>query len=396
MNNLASTIVFYSPNVNTPGGSLILFARLAEKLIAEDEYPIKIIDFEHGYIRNFLRNKNYTFITFNKEKKTTLNKNDILICGLADIGQLEDFFIFNPETRLFFWELGPYSLIQRNLILGNYYKKLSLHKAKVISNILEGQRKKRLREFLKKSTFLHGLFFMCGKNVYYNNYFFESDIAPNYLPIPIIIKNNRTQPKTKITSRKEINIAWLSRLTKGKTRPLFKLINDIEQYQNFDTNFKIRVYIIGDGKECKTIKEYTTEHKTDIVFTGIIEHEKLSDFLQENIDIGIAMGTSALEFASIGIPTVLSVGENTLKDEVYLNQNYKWIFDSEKYNLSSEPYLTKQKSLKSFNDLIFEFLQQKSELSHKTYKYIHGNHDFEIITSKIKEYINLNRFTYNE
>ena len=102
MKNSLPNIVFFSPNVDTPGGSIILFARLAQRLLKATEYQIKIVDFENGYIRNLLKKENYIFIPFTKCRKIELYANDLLICGLADLGQLDSSFRFHPTTRLFF------------------------------------------------------------------------------------------------------------------------------------------------------------------------------------------------------------------------------------------------------------------------------------------------------
>jgi hypothetical protein len=388
-------IVIFSPQKNIPGGSLILFARIAKILINMNKHLITIIDFEDGYINNFLKDSNYNFIPFENTTNITLNDNDILITSPNHLRLVNDVFHFKNNTRLFFWELGPYSLIQ-NLILGDLYRKWRLNVAKIVSNILEKKQKQLFNQFIQLATHTNGFFFMCGKNFYYNKNFFKCKIEPKYIPIPVICPDrNSKQNLQKNNKQKVIGIAWLSRLTKAKSIPLYKLISELNTNKIFN-QYTIKLYIIGIGDEKENLEKFTSNLSFEIIFVNRIEHNKLDNFLLKNVDIGFGMGTSILEIAKLGIPSVLTTGEKTLFDDANRVDSYKWLFNTQDYNLSSEPSLSTNKSLLTIEQVFNDFNEIKNELSKMCYLYVFNSHNIETVYKKILLEISLNTFTYEK
>lgn len=392
-------IVFFVPRKDKAGGFQILFARLIEKFCEDKSNEILVIDYEDGYISKYFGSYKINILNYDVNKKQELLANDILITSLSFLERANNYFKFHESTRLFFWDLGSLSMIQSNMIMGNFYKKLNLKKAKIISNWLENKRKVRIRDFFYQATDNFGLVFMCGSNFYFNSSFFNTSITPKFLPIPIVtraISEKKNWPDPRKINNNKINVGWLSRLTKNKTAPLLKLLNDLNQYRTKNGNLKIEIHILGNGTEEENIRKLAEQLGLATIFTGRIERDKVEKYIKKNIDLGFAMGTSALELGKNGIPTVLTTGEKTLNNDDKLKSNYKWLFDSNDYNLSSHPSLSQKENLKSIDAILDEFYYNYIEYGNTCYSYVIKNHNINTIYKKLKEYLNLNTLTYRK
>ena len=87
-------------------------------------------------------------------------------------------------------------------------------------------------------------------------------------------------------------------------------------------------YVIGDG-DCESIvKSFKPRKGLEIRFLGTIV-TNLDEILLEH-DVVFAMGTSALEAAKLGIPSVLM---DASYYEFPKDYRYRWLFESEEYVL---------------------------------------------------------------
>lgn len=384
-------LVFFQPQKNIAGGSLILFARIIEYLIRTGEYRLCLVDFEDGYIRNYLGSQKYEFASFQTQAKIELQQNDLLITSLNRFNNIFTTFVFHPNTKLFFWDLGPYSLILSHMVLGNTYKGIKLNNARRVAVGFEFFRKKRIKQFIETATDNYGLFYMSKKIAYYNQKFFGAPVKPQYLAIPV---NSLEQNQYSFEiNQQNIRIAWLSRLEIGKTKALKKLLNDIVSLR--ETN-KITLAVIGEGKEKENIKAVADKCGLSIDMIGRIEHNELNNYILNNVDIGFGMGTSALEFAKLGIPTVLTSGENTLANDHETKRNYTWLFDALDYNLTAEPYLYDYKNTKSLDNIFEEFFCNHQLISDHCFNHVKNYHDFNMVMVKLKSNLHNNSLTYSK
>jgi hypothetical protein len=138
----------------------------------------------------------------------------------------------------------------------------------------------------------------------------------------------------------------------------------------------ITVKIITDDPDAfERILDYNPGSKTLVVeFYKHMSNAELRDFLVTHSDIHFAMGTSCLEGASLGIPSILmDLSDKELPDQ-YL---YKWLYEAENFSLGSIIRRDQQKFTgKAINTILEEFsvIKHRDELSRRCFEYVNKNH----------------------
>ncbi len=374
-------IVLFLPKKDNAGGAQFLFLRIAQFLSSHPNISIIIVDFSDGFIF-----KNASKIIFEKRileenKKVKIYDDELLFTSAVSIKEIQYYLEVDFNTRILLWELGPYSFIEY-LTLISLYRQLGIEKAKKIAKILEYRNRKNIQSFLSNAIRVNGILFMCGKNAFFNKYFFKLNFDPLYAPIPISENQVLDNPKKEMLHNK-ISICWMSRLVPIKTRPLYFLIDDIANFSTENSSQKIELLIVGLGHEYEKLEQYCQNKKVPYKMIGRIEGEKLDDFIIKNVDLAFSMGTSALEFAKNKIPSVLTIGGSVFKKDYFSKKKYRWLFDSIDYNLSAEPYISGNQNLKGFDEIVEEINQNKNLISTKCFEYVQQNHVFEIVGNKI-------------
>ena len=115
------------------------------------------------------------------------------------------------------------------------------------------------------------------------------------------------------------------------------------------------------------------------MFHGAISHKDLDNFLDENIDVFMAMGTSALEGAKLAKPTFLL--DPSLK-EIKKDYIFRMLYDSKEYDLAhfvtNDDFKEKNTTLL---DLTTSIISDYSLHSKKSAEYFFENHHL----SKVKD-----------
>ena len=136
-------------------------------------------------------------------------------------------------------------------------------------------------------------------------------------------------PKVNMFSQKEknnnnkLNAGWLGRAEGFKKPILIKVLRDLNEYA-LENKAEIDFIIISDQIGNIDISPFK---EINIKFIGQIDPKELSKISSLEIDIFFAMGLSAFEVASFGIPTVLlDFSYNKIPD----SYRYKFLFESDK------------------------------------------------------------------
>lgn len=374
-------IVLFLPKKDNAGGAQFLFLRIAQFLASHPNISISIVDYSDGFIF-----KNANDFVFEKriienDKKIKIYKDEILFTSVVSVKEIECFLEMDDNARLLLWELGPFSFIEFMTLI-SLYRQLGIEKAYKTSMLIEYKRKKKIKQFLEKAVSLNSIVFMCGKNAFFNKYFFDVSFDAFFVPIAISEKRLPFYPENQSLQNK-ISICWMSRLVPIKTRPLYYLIDDIAGFIAKKDAINIELLIVGLGSDSDKIKEYCLQKNVPCIMEGRIDGEKLDDFILKNVDLAFSMGTSSLEFAKNKIPSVLTIGGSVFKKDYASEKKYRWLFDTVDYNLSSEPFISGEKNLKNFNEIIDEIMLHRKLLSSKCFNYVQENHFFELVGDKI-------------
>ena len=378
-------LIFYLNQTHEIGGSQLAFCRIIDALSAKFSYEIYVSGSLIDFIKEFHNIEGINFIEF-MNMENVIRSNTTLITTptfLNDIATLS-----KNDLKILLWEMGPYSFIQ-NFALGNKYRNFQVRYAKVLMTLFELTFRERIRQLIEKGMKMHGIVFMCHKNYIYNLKYFTitENVLPDYVAIPISVDTtNRFSAMQNKMANKTIRIGFISRLYREKCLSLLDLIEQISKIDKY----VIILYVIGTGPFEDDLRKFSSAKNVLVKFCGRIENNKLDKYILANIDIGISMGTSALEFSKLGIPTAFCPGvANSFTQK--RRDKYVWVYNSNIYNLSSDYYPgCKNNKMTHMNllTLIIEFMSSKELISSKCYDYTKMIHSFENVTKSFHSKIN--------
>lgn len=332
MDKLANSdgrLIFYYESEEI-GGAQLLLARLADYLYKEGML-VSYICSEKGFLHKYLNTtSNIEFINIENINSYLFSSNDLIITPLSYIKRVMQIGISNGNVRLFFWDMHPYNYIEFT-VFSFFYKKQN-----VFSAIFKKLEKSFIEKYSRNLESLENsgsLGFMCKKNLNYNKVFFGANVQERYLPICLDVPSFR-ENMFNFGTEKYIRIGWISRLDIDKVILLNDLIDScIRDIQN--TDIKLKIIIIGSGQARESVKRSPF---LTIDFAGEMLKTELDDFLIKNVDCGFSVGTAALEFAKLSIPTFLVGGTDAV--DFYANKSRKYlpIHYSKNYDIAVETY----------------------------------------------------------
>ncbi|MEG0229551.1 MAG: hypothetical protein RR640_03000, partial [Oscillospiraceae bacterium] len=304
-------IYLFYPSKMT-GGAEFLFLRTA-KLLAKSGKDVVIFDIKDGWVSNSVDCGNIKKIIYNG-CKIELASDDILITT-SNLMYSLDYFFKKSEAKIIFWTIQPYNILfsfpiknksLKNLIISLYakirrnshidYLRKLIHENSIVA--MDGECNKTIKKF-------YGL--------KYNNF------------LPVYIDDEKLKKTINVSSLTDfVNVIWIGRIDmEFKIYILKKVIKDLDDLCR-GNKYKINFNIVGNGPGYDALKVFSNNMRNlSINLLG----EKHGDDLKKLIEkqnIGFAMGTSALDIAASGIPTILLDFSYT---EIEDNK-YRWIFES--------------------------------------------------------------------
>ncbi len=192
----------------------------------------------------------------------------------------------------------------------------------------------------------------------------------NYFPV-FLPESPKYTAKTELINDDEINIVWVGRLSHEK---IFSVINIIDNFAKFKTEKIKRFHIIGDGLCYNQVYQYAKAFfsKIEFIFTGTIPKEELSNYLIKNADVIFAMGTAALEGASLSIPSVVV----QLSSKKFVDDDFYWLYDTKDYCVGVTVEQKKSFDIKytKFDQILQTIMtEEKSSIGEKSHEFFIKN-----------------------
>ena len=363
-------VIFCYPSKKI-GGAQLLFIRCADYLSKHAEFNIYYIDYIDGFARKELENSNVEFINYEVGKKNLLIEHSFLIVPLSYINIINDNFVLTNRNFFLFWSISPYNIVCK-IKFKNYFI-ISKATRKKIGNIINELSQIGVIRFMDYSNYISAskaFLFTC------NNI--------KYLPIPIEDNNlnDIINIEEKEISKSKITFLWLSRLDSDKANTLVTFMNEIE---SLSSDYSLVLYVAGNGNELEYLKQISSKYTYDINFLGKIYGKELDLFIDENIDIGIAMGTSALEIAKRGKPVIVKgllnkvFDSNQLKDYIFLHEEYGFSLGSPDFYYEGQ---------NTFNNKVNQIIQDYKLISENCYNYVFKYHTLTNVGNELIDTIN--------
>jgi hypothetical protein len=158
---------------------------------------------------------------------------------------------------------------------------------------------------------------------------------------------------------------------------------------------KIHYTIIGDGPFKNKLSDLDVNHNWfRLEILGSLKLNVLDSYLIENTDVLTGMGTSALEGAKLGIPTILlDISYFPVKGD-YI---FKWLHETKNYDLGHD--ITKldiQEGNLSLNKMFDEILFNYNNLSKRTIDYFINNHEMKTVMDKFILKVNESEMKFSD
>ena len=353
------------------GGVSFLFLRVAKQVNKILGIKPFLIDFHDGYMSKNVDNRFAEIEIYSEKDPLFIEENSVIVFQSMTPWTIFSNIKIPKNTKVLFWTCHPHNFIPNSpfsekfskLFLKNYYNKS--------------------KKFVQNLANSDGLFFMDEECLIRTQENLDLSINnPMFLPIPSAPSSKNffnDRDKNEII---KVNLCWVGRLVDFKYYILKKLILDLEKVSS-SLIYDFEITIIGDGPFKKTLKKVSSKSKNiSFKYINNMEEQELHSYLKENVDILFAMGTSALEGARLGIPTVLL---DYSYSEVDFQYKYKWLFERDGSTLGKKAV----KSVKVDTEpnflirIVNAYVNNRKNISAETYKYFQKNHDIDMITAKL-------------
>lgn len=388
---MRKNIYFYCPSRKI-GGEQQLYIRCSEYLSRYSNFDVYYVDYEDGFSACQLKGTKVKMIKYSQEESVVIKSFSCVVIALAYVDIIDNVMTYDKSVNFLLWSLQPSNLTGKILIRNHYL---------VILPFL----RKRIKNVIS---------FLCDRGVIrfmdFNNYFTVHKYLKvnldelNYLPVPIrdseirVIEYNNIKP----LSTDVLNFMWLSRIDQDKKYTLLTIMNELTLVNK---TYHCCLYVAGDGDAITEVKDFAKKCSYDIVFLGRIFNDDLNRLIDEKIDIGISMGTSALEIAKRGKPVIMNTvfskvySPGVISNYIFLHQQYGYSLGAPDLDVSGQSvFFTKiQELLSNYINIAYaDYMHTKTKHSLKTtceliISYL-MNLNFDVFSDehqKIKELCNL-------
>lgn len=387
INPNTKSITFCFPYFEVSGVP-VLFYRLANAIEASEKgIKINIIDYSDGAMaRNITKSSYLTLIPFEDDKKILVPENTILVLQTELPFCIKKELVIPDNVRLIFWTLHPNNLVLSVLpfpFLNNLqFRYFGIYR--ILVRPLRGHYLKKLKEFINLCLEHRAIWFMDQTTLDNTAKFLFTEIkSADFVPVMVSSSTGEQHRTVKHDLSDQINFCWVGRLCDWKSHIL---IYTIKQLSILSALYKMQVtyHIVGDGPYKSKIEELQESNEYfNVEIYGSMEPVELGNFLLGNIDIVTGMGTSALEGAKLGIPTLLLDYSHFPVEKDY---KFRWLYETKNYDLGHE---ITDKDIVDNNDSLKNILVSFREMydyhSKKSFEYFKNSHDIQVTLYKFLE-----------
>lgn len=349
--NSVKSVYFMFPCYAIGGGELLII-RIIEHLLKYTDIKVGIIDFSDGTLyrtcKKFFPKNDIEYIEY-RQSSWNLEDDAVIFTSADHLGCIKPHTGENVRISIVLWENGI-----------SWKTLFEKRKIPAVSKLIN---QNDAMCFMDYGCYTSG----CRQL----NQVFEKNYLPIFFQKPVY------QHFDKKTPDNEINMIWLGRLSEAKEQSIY---NIVENFYNYKTQKKKVFHIIGNGTQehiiKKNLKKY--EDKIKFIFTGVINGDALFQYIRENADIGVAMGTSALTFAALKIPVLMAHEHPT----PFFSNEFGWLFDMYDYCTGSpvikdEFTLPMFQNLSSFDQLLDDITLngKKEPIGKKCFQYYADKHN---------------------
>ncbi|BCK18638.1 glycosyltransferase family 4 protein [Vibrio cholerae] len=358
-------IIFFYPSY-TLGGVQTLFIRTLNKL-AKEGIRVGYCDFHDGTLRKSLKdNSEISYVTLDDIRNIKSN----LIVTSANYMNVSK-LIFHRDSKLLFWFLSPYNLPILNL---SQKTNIDFKSINIIDWMYNGF--ENIDYLLKKESvyFMDKLCFEINGSPEVN----YDSFLPLYIDMPEFDASFGEDSNC-------LNIAWIGRIDLSvKYHCVVYLIEEFEKIKKCNKFKYVTLTIVGSGAGSEDIKKMCKNLTCCdyINFIDNVEYSRFHKFIASSFDVVFAHGTTCLESASVGVPTVCLDGSINKMREGY---RFKWLFKRPSYDIGRTEFDEDFSNIGSnLHDILLDVIHRRSEISIKCKNVVLNSFDSSEVINKIR------------
>lgn len=389
MDNCSVTLCF---PYRGSGGVPMQFLRLSSILV-DRGWSVNLIDYDDGAMSKNLRDRRVNIICYDDHGSVTVPADSILVLQTMTPWSIFPGLCVGPSTKMLFWTCHPFNLVPTVPLLCKLIQRGPQIGSLVMLLLLPGlwfSLKRFLRRLIEKKSIV---FMDVGTVRNTSAYLREEIVEPTFVPIPApVVRVGATLNKD--NRDRTFRIGWVGRIADFKYSILSYTINRLNEIAP-QIDRPLSIDIVGSGDFLAPLLEDMTKMKNLTVrYHGEKSLDDVIKFINSDIDILLAMGTSALEGASYGVPTILldfSYGD------VPSGYNFRWLHERVGYSLGE---LIGKEYVSSGDDglkrRIIEVITEKDRLVAEAQDYVHRNHSIERVADRFEKALNESKITWGE
>lgn len=375
-------ICFYFPYHEVSGVPILFFRMANELAVLNKLIQVYIIDYSDGAIaRNLIINSNITILPFIDGMPISPPEDAILVMQSILPYSIRSELKILPNTKLILWNLHPNCLVP-SLIPFPYLRSLQNKNFKLyclLAKTLYPKLIRNLREFTEQAVAKKALWFMDQSNLDKTlKYLFTNISDVEFVPVPAL--GSKLIKANAFPGKEALNFTWVGRLCDFKSHILIYTIKKLSSIA-CEKKVKLHYSIIGDGPFREEIRALVLNNEWfTLEMLGSLKPDALDNYLLENTDVLTGMGTSALEGAKFGIPTILlDISYYPVKGDY----KFRWLHESKNFDLAHD---ITQNDLEEGNlilkQMIDDLLNNYQALSAKALDYFLQNHEMKNVLEK--------------
>lgn len=361
------------------GGVSLLFLRMGVFLAEARRRNVVLIDYADGFMAQNLRSDKVELIEYHDDGLVDIPADATLVLQSNNPWSIFPGLRVSDKTTLIFWNCFPFNLVPVLPGLRDFLYRRPVALKILLGTILAGRRKIN-SQLVRKMHDSRSIFFMDDENLRITERFLNLSLrGPVFLPIPALPQTERPIAPAKL--QPPIGMIWVGRIADFKVHILWRVLQDVDDWCR-TTGHKVTFSVIGNGNRRETLKSASAGLEAlEIKFVDEMPADKLHDFLSGNgFDLGFCMGTSALECARLGIPTVLLDATYGVVSPSY---RYRWLHEETGYTLgrilfANAPYPKGQ----TLADLMARFLREHTDISTSAFDYFENNHALPAVADR--------------
>jgi hypothetical protein len=374
-------LTFFFP-YHEVSGVPVLFSRLALHLAEHHGCDVEVIDYADGYMARTLASERLVRVRHFAHGHTLhVDADRLLVMQSILPATIHAELQPDPATRLLFWTLHPMNLVQ-TLIPVPAVRELQARRpwlTRVAGRTVLRRFTRELVGFIQELLDARSLVFVDGSTLRATCDSLGVTISdPKFVPIPCGV--SAVNPTVCAPVHSPLAAAWVGRLADFKVPILAYTLRALAAIAE-TLEIPIHFTIVGDGPLANQIDDGAyTGCMFSISRAGTLAPTALDRFLSSEVDLLLAMGTSALEGAKLGVPTVLL---DIAYGPVPNGYVFRWLFDSTDFGVGSVmSYRPAAPGNDSLTRIVADVLRDRGALSSRTHSYCLANHSMESVATR--------------